>query len=360
MLKYLLTLFSLLPLPLAAQFDLSARSLHLGSQTSGNQMNAGLDFINSLKNGTAGLTMWGLAQSGNAGILRLSNGTGAGGWDANGAQIYATASDGQVYATRFRVLNTSGDTHNVLTVNGLTNSLFVSANSGTGSAAGTSIIFQTAPAAGGGVPNLTIGPTGLVSLLATLQIQPSGGGNQMNAGLDFINSLKNGTAGLTMWSLAQSGNAGILRLSDGSGSSGWDGNGAQIYAVASTGNINAVSFQIGSYTGGNRIFGGLDFINALKNATGGLTMWALGQSGNKGVLRLSDGSGAGGIDGAGAYVYADGTQLNVKFLNLVSGGDFVTPSGGLGQTRTSTVRNSAGTGTCTLIYDNGILIGGTC
>jgi hypothetical protein len=63
----------------------------LGIQGPTNQLNAGQDYINSLVSNTAGRTIWRLGQSSSRGFLSLSNGTGSGGFDSNGAQIYAEA-----------------------------------------------------------------------------------------------------------------------------------------------------------------------------------------------------------------------------------------------------------------------------
>jgi hypothetical protein len=51
---------------------------------------------------------------------------------------------------------------------------------------------------------------------------------------------------------------------------------------------------------------------------------------------------------------------NVATVNVNISGTITTPSGSAGITSTKTVRDSAGTGTCTLIFSGGILTGGTC
>jgi hypothetical protein len=51
---------------------------------------------------------------------------------------------------------------------------------------------------------------------------------------------------------------------------------------------------------------------------------------------------------------------NVATVNANISGTITTPSGSAGITSTKTVRDSAGTGTCTLIFSGGILTGGTC
>ena len=50
----------------------------------------------------------------------------------------------------------------------------------------------------------------------------------------------------------------------------------------------------------------------------------------------------------------------VATTNVNISGTITTPSGSAGITSTKTVRDSAGTGTCTLIFSGGILTGGTC
>ena len=51
---------------------------------------------------------------------------------------------------------------------------------------------------------------------------------------------------------------------------------------------------------------------------------------------------------------------NVATVNMNLSGTLTAPSGSAGITSTKTVRDSAGTGTCTLIFSGGILTGGTC
>ena len=51
---------------------------------------------------------------------------------------------------------------------------------------------------------------------------------------------------------------------------------------------------------------------------------------------------------------------NVATVNANISGTITAPSGGTGVSATKTVRDSAGTGTCTLIFSGGILTGGTC
>jgi hypothetical protein len=51
---------------------------------------------------------------------------------------------------------------------------------------------------------------------------------------------------------------------------------------------------------------------------------------------------------------------NVATVNVNISGTITTPSGSAGITSTKTVRDSAGTGTCTLTFSGGILTGGTC
>jgi hypothetical protein len=51
---------------------------------------------------------------------------------------------------------------------------------------------------------------------------------------------------------------------------------------------------------------------------------------------------------------------NVATVNDNISGTITAPSGSTGVSATKTVRDSAGTGTCTLIFSGGILTGGTC
>jgi hypothetical protein len=95
---------------------------------------------------------------------------------------------------------------------------------------------------------LTIVPSG-----SNAGITMSGASFTVNIGQNYINSLAGGTPGLTVFALAESaGNYGLLRLSNGTGSGGLDGNGAQIYCTASNGNCavegNVQSYAVGSAT----------------------------------------------------------------------------------------------------------------
>jgi len=67
-----------------------------------------------------------------------------------------------------------------------------------------------------------------------------------------------------------------------------------------------------------------------------------------------------GFDGIGSigtssYRYGDLYSYNANFAGTITA-----PSGSTGWSGTRTVRDSAGTGTCTLIFSGGILTGGTC
>ncbi len=353
-----------------------------------NHLNAGVDFINSLKNGTAGATIWALGQSSNSGILRLSDGSGSGGFDGNGAQILLTAVNGNIQAehagtfgAQFTLLNGSMSSNNTAVNMGgwyifgtdpggsnvhefsLYDSLYNKRRIEINPSGDLKFQSQGGNTFSGQLQatqnslTTTIGASGTG---VALQIQASSfAGNDVNIGVDYINALVNGTPGATIFALANSSNNGLLRLSNGSGSGGWDGNGAQIFEQASNGSIDAVSLKVGSYSGGNQVNVGLDYINSLKFGISGLTMWAFGQSGNVGVMRISNGSGSGGLDGNGAYVYADGSHLKASSLDM-TGGSIFAPSGSGTLTGTTVVRNSSGAGTCTLTFSGGLLTGTTC
>jgi hypothetical protein len=84
-----------------------------------------------------------------------------------------------------------------------------------------------------------------------------------------------------------------------------------------------------------------------------------------GVLTLQSGSTiTGSILPTTNNLYALGNtsfrMSNVATVNANISGTITAPSGGTGWSGTSTVRDSAGTGTCTLIYSGGIRTGGTC
>jgi hypothetical protein len=386
-------------------------------QNGGNQVNIGVDYINALYNGTAGATMFALAQSGNNALLRLSNGSGSGGLDGNGAQIFMQASNGSIQLLHSAVSGptlvmnnndaTSGNTG--ITFNKSGTSWYTIGTDGPGNGTHELLIYDYAfgktridiDVSG----NLTLqGRAGVYSgntfsgqLQATqnsltttigasatgtaFQIQASSfTGNQVNAGVDFVNSLKNGTSGLTMWALGQSGNAGLLRLSNGSGSGGFDGNGAQLYCYGLTGVCDGVSFaaiqssvqtnigtssastglniQASSLTG-DKLSAGPGFVNVLHNGTAGATTFALFSISGVGGMRISNGTGSGGLDGNGAYVYADGSQLHVSTLNM-TGGNIFAPSGAGVLTGVVSVRNAANTASCSLTFSGGLLTGSTC
>lgn len=216
----------------------------------GNTVNGGIDYINSLAGGIAGSTIWALGQSGNKGIFRLSDGSGAGGWDGNGAQLYGTASDGQMRATYYTA-GASGSAYGAVTGTAIifsTSALVAVAQLNAVGSAGQLLLNSTADArainlatSGAGSPFVSVSNDAgdaVVVKAVTLSITVIGS-NQLNAGLDYINSLKDGTAGATMWALGQSSNKGVFRLSDGSGAGGYDGNGAHIYGTASDGQLKA-------------------------------------------------------------------------------------------------------------------------
>lgn len=84
-----------------------------------------------------------------------------------------------------------------------------------------------------------------------------------------------------------------------------------------------------------------------------------------GVLTLTSGTTVtGSILPTTNNLYALGNtsyrMSNVATVNANISGTITTPSGSTGLSATKTVRDSAGTGTCTLIFSAGILTGGTC
>ncbi len=109
-------------------------------------MNAGANYVNSLDSGVAGHTLWALAKFSGAGILKLSNGTGTGGIDGNGATILATATDGQVQGVLYKATNTA------------TNLTFANSNAnflvnGAGAVSAVGVFSATGPTGGFNVTN---------------------------------------------------------------------------------------------------------------------------------------------------------------------------------------------------------------
>jgi hypothetical protein len=218
-----------------------------------NLMTAGWDFVNSLKNGVAGDTIWALAQFGNFGLLRLSDGSGSGGVDTNGAQILLAAQDGSITTVgNVQARGAAFNTFEAVDSSGNPNGGFY----GVQALMYQDHIFTQIGSTVGSVTGLKIYPDGFPA-----------DQNQLLVGVDFITSLKNGTAGDTIFALAQDGsNNAVLRLSNGSGSGGFDGNGAQIYATASNGTIEAINLVLtGSCTGCFNNLGPLTITNTVLN-----------------------------------------------------------------------------------------------
>ena len=108
----------------------------------------GQNFITSYVGAVSGHISWSLSAPSGTGIFRLSNGTGSGGLDGSGAQIYGTASDGILQAAEMKSWNTG------------TNYTFANANStflvdGNGSVSATGVYASTGVAGGFNVTNNT-------------------------------------------------------------------------------------------------------------------------------------------------------------------------------------------------------------
>jgi len=256
-----------------------------------------------------------------------------------------------------------------------------------------------------------------------LSIYKDSPGNHFNAGIDFVNSLANGTAGHTIWALAQDGsNNAILRLSNGSGTGGLDGNGAQLYATASNGNLSitgnlnvagsctgcavgsaasftatntgaATTFQNSNnnfiVNGDGAILSASIAYNAIQAPNGGVQ--ANNFTGNGyyvvdtspgsahqvleifgGFDQLTLGSGGDGNIGSvpGSVVIATGIAGSppVNSVLFDAAGDLILEKSGAvfkvgastGISATASVRNSAGTGTCTVTFLGGIATATTC
>jgi len=69
------------------------------SGSSGDKSYLGENYVYSLLNGITGKTIWALAKITGGAILRMSDGSGSGGLDGNGAKILANSSDGTLKLT---------------------------------------------------------------------------------------------------------------------------------------------------------------------------------------------------------------------------------------------------------------------
>jgi len=114
--------------------------------------------------------------------------------------------------------------------------------SGTPGGANTNIQFNNSGAFGGSA-NLTWNNS-----LAQLVITGIGGSTDtQNSGANYVNSLAGGVTNKTIWAVAKDANGfGLFRLSDGTGTGGFDGNGAWVYATASNGFVYAQAFKAGT------------------------------------------------------------------------------------------------------------------
>jgi len=189
--------------------------------------------ITSLKGGVAGKTIWFLADNGSdEGTLGISDGSGSGGFDGNGAQIYGQASNGLLQALSMETLNTGID---------------------------TKLGYL-----GGGLFGFT---TTLVSNSEYTGIGP---------GIAVCQRLISGSLFGNIWELENAGGYGTLALADGTGSGGFDGNGAQIYGNGSTGLLQAVQLQLNVPLGlayGGFPVGNLTNFTAFITSPGGGTSW---------------------------------------------------------------------------------------
>lgn len=178
--------------------------------------------------------------------------------------------------------------------------------------------------------NFSLYVSGFVLSGGTLNIQ-SGGTLSINTGstfsvaADYIPQVTNGySIGSTGARLANYWGAN----SDLSGTSTWSNGSGNVSAINVAGNLE--------FTGGVK-FNSLTQFGAGARLLSGQSLTTAGSSN----------IGASGSHFATAWIDTP------VFTNLIANGNF-------GLTVTKTVRNAAGTGTCTLIFDSGILIGGTC
>lgn len=130
-------------------------------------------------------------QGSSSGVFALTNGTGSGGFLGNGETILMTGSNGTIKSQ-----------------NGNTSTI--------------------------------VGDSTAIGVLVTNTASTN------NVGISgaSVTELRNGVAGHTVWSTFDNGAGGGLALSDGSGSGGFDGNGAHILGNGATGLLQASSLQL--------------------------------------------------------------------------------------------------------------------
>lgn len=352
-----------------------------------NSVNIGGATIYELKGGVAGKTVWTLFDDGTGhGDMAVADGSGTGGQDGNGARIFCQASSSGCWMQN-ATIGSSALGNGQLTVYDAFGNLIVNAAGNVGinvtSVGGTRatelptngtiqmintgvqrVILSDGTLIGGGAGYMAVNnSTG--STIATME------------GRGFIGYTTGGVATIQLLpNPAFSG--GILNITDTAGtlkeqmsaSTGLTMNSVPLTINSSTASITlgGVTTNIGQpianvgvqVTGaaGNRTQMGLQTVYALNPSS--QTRWFMAGTGNGGSFGVANGTGAGGFDGNGALILGNGTNgfLQVQSEDSTLGYSWSGVSGITG--RTLTVRNAAGTGTCTISVNGGIITASTC
>lgn len=353
-----------------------------------NSVNIGGATIYELKGGVAGKTVWTLFDDGTGhGDMAVADGSGTGGQDGNGARIFCQASssgcwmqnatiggsalgNGQlvVYdAAGNLIVNAAGNVGiNVTSVGGIratelpTNGTIQMINSGF-----QRVIISDGTLVGGnagyvavnhftGATASTMGGTGFIGYSTSGAFQTvallndpalSGGVLSVSDAVGNLKEQMSASTGLTMSSVPLTINSST----------------ASITLGGVTTNIGQPIANVGvQVTGaaGNRTQMGLQTVYALNPSS--QTRWFMAGTGNGGSFGVANGTGAGGFDGNGALILGNGTNgfLQVQSEDSTLGYSWSGVSGITG--RTLTVRNAAGTGTCTISVNGGIITASTC
>lgn len=155
-------------------------------------------------------------------------------------------------------------------------------------------------------------------------------GNFVNLGSNFINAINSGGPAHALWSLGITSSQGALRLSDGTGSGGFDGSGAQIYGTAFNGLMSAHEY-VASNTGSAFTFANTNS-NFLVSGDGAVSAVGIfASTGGSGGFNVTANGSANSIQSRGGVnVGASGSGLGAYQVNgstvINSTGQFIGPS----------------------------------
>ena len=267
------------------QWLYGSQILKITNPVSTDEVQIGGASITALYQGVHGKTMWFLANTASDGLFGVSNGSGTGGFDGNGATIYGQGSSGALQAVSLAAQNLATPARALVNQNSFAmfnaagNLVFLT------EAFSTDTLFEVADANGNVFLHASTSPTNLLKVtnIATSNLVEIGGSS--------ISALYDGVAGQTMWFLANAASDGLFGVSNGSGTGGFDGNGATIYGQGATGEL-----EVGSLVVNNTVTSHKITINqnaaSIQNLLGNLITF-LGDAGSgAGLLELNDSTGA--------------------------------------------------------------------